>query len=101
MNVSEDYDDKIERLNTHPDLLLQAEDTEKLLQENMAVLVKALTSKAVPHDTKATVQAISPRVAPRGTVAPRIGIRPRVAPKKWYLATSGIETGFSIIREGY
>ena len=76
MNISEDYDDEIERLNTHPDLLPRAEDTEKLLEENKAVLVKALTSKAVPHDTKATVKAIRPRVTPRGTVAPRNGIRP-------------------------
>ena len=81
MNVSEDYDGKIERMSTHLDLLPRAEDTEKLLEENKAVLVKALTSKAVPRDTKAAVKTISPQVAPRCTMAPRIGIRPRVAPK--------------------
>ena len=43
MNVSQDYDDDVERLNTHPDLLPPAEDTEKLLKEDRAVLVKALT----------------------------------------------------------
>ena len=81
MNVPEDYDDDVERLNTHPKLLPPAEDTEQLLKEDRAVLVKALTSKAVPRDTKAAVKAISPRMAPRGTVAPRKSIRPRVAPK--------------------
>ena len=60
MNVSEDYDDEIEHLNTHQDLLPRAEDTEKLLQENRAILVKALMSKAVLRDAKATVKAISP-----------------------------------------
>ena len=80
MNVSEDYDDKIKCLNTHPDLLSRDEDMEKRLQENRKVIVKALTSKAVPHDTKATVKAIGSQVAPHGTVAPRNGIRLRVAP---------------------
>ena len=51
------------------------------MQENRAVLVKALTSKAVPRDTKATVKAISPRVAPHGTMAPRNGTRLRAAHK--------------------
>ena len=81
MNVSEDYDDDIERLNTHPDLLPPAEDTEKLLQENRAVLIKALTPRVVPRDTKAAAKAISLRVVPLGTVAPRKSIRLRVAPK--------------------
>ena len=61
MNVSEDYDDKIERLNTtYPDLLPPAEDTEKLLQEDRVVLVKALMPQVVTRDTKAAVKAISP-----------------------------------------
>ena len=60
MNVSEDYDDDIKRLNTHPDLLPHAEDTEKLLQENRAVHIQAVMSKAVPRNTKAAVKAISP-----------------------------------------
>jgi hypothetical protein len=81
MNVSQDYDDDVERLNTHPDLLPPAEDTEKLLKEDRAVLVKALTSKVLPKDTKTAAKANSPRVAPRGTVAPRNSIRPQVAPK--------------------
>ena len=60
MNVSQDYDDDVERLNTHPDLLPPAEDMEKLLKEDRAVLVKALMSKVLPRDTKAAVKAIGP-----------------------------------------
>ena len=59
MNVSEEYDDEIERLSTHPDLLPRAEDTEKLLEVNKAVLDEALTSKVVPKDTKSAVKAVS------------------------------------------
>ena len=81
MNVSEDYEDEIEHLNTHLDLLLLAEDTDKLLEEDRAVLVKALLPRVLPRDTKAAVKAISLRVAPRGTLAPRNSIRPRVAPQ--------------------
>ena len=97
MNVSEDYDGKIERLNTHPDLLPRAEDMKKLLQENRALIIKALTSKAVPRDSKATIRAISFQVAPRGTVAPQIGIKPRVAPQNSIQPSSGIEIGLSIV----
>ena len=82
MNVSEDYDDEIECLNTHPDLLPPAEDTEKLLQEDRAVLVKALSPRVLPRDTKAAMKAIRPRVAPCDTLALRNGIPPRVALKK-------------------
>ena len=90
MNVSEDYHGKIERVNPHPDLLPPAEDMEKLLEEDRVVLIKVLTPRVVPRDTKAAVKAVSPRVAPGGTVAPRNGIR-------LYLATSGIKKGLSII----
>ena len=58
MNVSEDYDDEIESLNTHPDLLSLAEDMEKLLGEDRAVLIKALSPRVLPHDTKSAVKAI-------------------------------------------
>ena len=67
-------------MNTHPDLLLPAEDTEKLLAEDRALLVKALTPRVLPRGTKATVKAIGPQVAARGTVAPKN--RARVALKK-------------------
>jgi hypothetical protein len=94
MNVSEEYDDEVERLNTHPDLLPPAEDTKELLRKNTAVLIKALTSKALPRDTKAAVKAISERVAPGGTVAPRSGIRPRAAPKKGIKPRVALKQGF-------
>ena len=81
MNVSQDYDHDVERLNTHPDLLPPAEDMEKLLKEDRAVRVNALTSKAISRDPKAATKAISPQVVPRGPVATRKGIRPRVALK--------------------
>ena len=42
MNVPEDYDDKIEHLNTHPDLLPPPDNRKKLLKRDRAVLVKAL-----------------------------------------------------------
>ena len=60
MNVSQDYDDDIERLKTHLDLLPPAEDTEKLLKEDRAVLVKALTSKAISRAPTAATKANSP-----------------------------------------
>ena len=60
MNVSEDYDGEIERLNMHPDLLPPAEDPGKLLQEDRAVLIKALIPRVLPHATKATAKAIRP-----------------------------------------
>ena len=43
MNVPEDYDEKIEYLNTHPDLLPPPDDQEKFLERDSAVIVKALT----------------------------------------------------------
>ena len=58
MNVSEDYDDDTEHLNTHPDLLPPAEDTEKLLAADRAVLVRALSPRVLPRDTKAAVRVI-------------------------------------------
>ena len=42
MNVAEDYDNKIEHFNTHPDLLPPADDGDKLLVSDSVVLVKAL-----------------------------------------------------------
>ena len=60
MNVSEDYDDELEHLNMHTDLLPPAEDTEKLLAEDRVVLVKALSSRMVPYDTKAAMKDIRP-----------------------------------------
>ena len=94
MNVPEEYDDEVERLDTHPDLLPPAEDTKELLRKNTAVLIKALTSKALPRDNKAAVKAISERVAPGGTVAPRSGIRPRAAPKKGIKPRVALKQGF-------
>ena len=42
MIVQEDYDAKVEHLNTHPNLLLPADDEDQILAKNNAVLVKAL-----------------------------------------------------------
>ena len=60
MDIPEDYDDEIEHLNTHPDILPPADDKKKLLGRDSAVLVKALTPRELPRDTKAAVKAISP-----------------------------------------
>ena len=60
MSVPEDYDDKIEHLNTHPDLLPPFDDEDKLLERDSAVLVKALTPRVLPRASKATAKAISP-----------------------------------------
>ena len=60
VNVSKDYDDEIERLNMYPDLLAPDEDTEKLLQEDRAVLVKALMPQVISRNPKAVVKIISP-----------------------------------------
>ena len=42
MNVAEGYDDEIERLNTHLDLLPPADNDDKLLESDSVVLCKAL-----------------------------------------------------------
>ena len=83
MNAPEDYDDKIECLNTHPDLLPPADNKKKkLLERDSAVLVKALKPRVVPCASKAAMKAISPRVSPRGTVVPAHAIRSQMALKK-------------------
>ena len=48
-NVPEDYDNKIEHLNTHHDLFPSAGDDDKLLATNIVVLVKALKQRLVPR----------------------------------------------------
>ena len=42
MDVPEDYDDQVECLNTHWDLLPPADDNSKLLMSNNVLLYKAL-----------------------------------------------------------
>ena len=42
MNVTEDYDDKIEHSNIHPDILTPADNDDKLLESDSVVLCKAL-----------------------------------------------------------
>ena len=41
MGISEDYDDYIERLNTHPDLLLSQECADNVSAKDASVLAKA------------------------------------------------------------
>ena len=74
MNVAEDYDDKIEYLNTHPDLLPPADNNDKLLARDYVVLCKPLEmdEKTVPFtetDTFPTrttaTKAMLPRVLNR------------------------------------
>ena len=82
MNVSEDYDEKVEHWNTHPDLLPQTDNKDKLLPRDSAVLVKALEPRVVPRDIRATVKAIRPQVVKRGTVASIQAINPQVVLRK-------------------
>ena len=55
MNVPEDYDNKIERLNMHPDLLPPPDDEKKLPERDGAVLIKALEQRVLPRPSKATM----------------------------------------------
>ena len=50
MNVAEDYDEKIEHLNMHTDLLPPADNNDKLLARDCVALHKALEmdEKTVP-----------------------------------------------------
>ena len=74
MNVAKDYDNKMEHLNTHPNLLPPADNNDKLLARDCVALHKALEmdEKTVPFtetDTFPTrttaTKAMLPRVLNR------------------------------------
>ena len=65
MNVSEDYDDKVECLNMHPDLLPPAYDGDKLLASGSVVLVKALKQQVAPRKDASDSVVLKPWVVRR------------------------------------
>ena len=86
MNVQENYDDKAERLNTHPDLLPPADDEDQILATNNAVLVKALKQQVAPHKATSDSVVLKSRVvtckASRNNLALIKALKKRVAPRK-------------------
>ena len=90
MIVSEVCDDKIVHLNTHPDLLPPAEDTEKLLAADRAVLIKSLSPGVLPCDIKTAVKAIRPRVAPKHGIQPRVALKTAFKEYKQDISYGGV-----------
>ena len=62
MNVPEDYDDEVERLNTYPDLIPPADNKDQLLATSSAVLVKALTQRVVTRKAGSNSMVLKPQV---------------------------------------
>ena len=59
MNTPEDYDDEVEHLKTHPDLLLETKDKKDLLSTDTGILMKALGSTETPKTNTPNVNFTS------------------------------------------